>query len=198
MTESGVYIIDSATPFLKGMAETKPEWMRRAQKSLGYMMQQEIKKGIRSGSPGGKKYKPPMPPEKRQMLERMLGGDGKKNYPILGRLVNAVGYQYKPAEISITVGWLSASAVNIGTKQEKGFERSLTDNMRYAFWAAGVPISRNHDILRIPARPTFDPMAAYLEPKITPHLEEKITSYADGFNPPPTTNRKRKYRVYGR
>lgn len=192
--EAGVYIIDSATPFLQGLADTKPEWMRKALKSVGWMMQQEIKRGIRSGAPGGKKYVEGMSTARRREIDDQKDGP-KKSYRTLGKLVNAVGYQYKPTAQEVTVGWLSSSAVRLGTWQEKGVKEPVNMGMRRLFLSAGVGLTKS--MIEIPARPTFDPMAEYLEPKITPYLEEKIASYVNGFSPPASTNR-RKYRVRGR
>lgn len=176
-----IKIIDNATPWLKGMAAGAPEWKRKALKSAGWMMQKEIKAGIRSGAPGGRRYTKGLPADKRKMLEKMLGNKGKSKYPMMGRLVNAVGYQYKDGRV--VVGWLSASAVNIGTKQELGLIRQVTDNMRYAFWAAGIPISRDRSTIAIPARPTFAPMRTVLEPKVMPWVEAKIIEYANSGAP---------------
>lgn len=192
--EAGVYIIDSATPFLRGMADTKPEWVRKALKSLGWFMQKEIKQGIRSGAPGGRKYAEGMSRARRAEIDDQKNGP-QKRYPVLGKLVNAVGYQYKSQSFSVEVGWLSNSAVRIGSWQEKGVQEQVTPKMRRLFFSAGVGLMNS--IIKIPARPTFDPMFSYLEPKITPYLEEKIASYVNGFSPPASTNR-RKYRVSGR
>ena len=54
MSNESITITDTATPYLNFIAETKPDWMRKALKSTGWMMQKEIKQGIRSGAPGGR------------------------------------------------------------------------------------------------------------------------------------------------
>lgn len=56
MSNEPITITDTATPYLNFIAETKPDWMRKALKSTGWMMQKEIKQGIRSGAPGGRRY----------------------------------------------------------------------------------------------------------------------------------------------
>ena len=38
MSNEPITITDSATPYLEYLARTKPDWMRKAMKSMGYMM----------------------------------------------------------------------------------------------------------------------------------------------------------------
>jgi len=179
-------ITDGMTTYLKGMAATKPDWFRKATKSLGWFMQSEIKKGIRSGAPGGSAYAP-IPLELRQKLEP--GHKGR--FKLLGKLVNAVGYQYQSG--NLLVGWLSNSAVRFGTMQELGATKAVTDSMKKWFWAHGVPIKKT--AVNIPERQTFGPMQKVLEPKAVPYLEQKILYY--WANPPNFASARRRYSVKG-
>lgn len=172
-----IKIIDNATPWLRNMAENAPVWERKALKSAGWMMQKEIKAGMKSGAPGGQRYADTMPADKRRKLEKALGNIGKRNYPIMGKLVKAIGYKYR-SDQTLHVGWLSASAANIGGKLEKGFSRNVSDKMRHAFGAAGMPLKRGKDKVIIPARPTMNPLRSALEPKIFPYIEQKFLEYA--------------------
>ena len=47
MSNSPITITDTATPYLEFIAKTKPDWTRKAMKSVGWMMQKEIKAGIK-------------------------------------------------------------------------------------------------------------------------------------------------------
>lgn len=179
-----ISVEDQMTPYLRSMAANNPAWMRKATKSLGWWMQSEIKKGIRSGAPAGKAYEQTVP-SLRRSLER------GKRFPLLGKLVNAVGYQYK--EGNLLVGWLSPNAVFLGSIQEKGKRIGVTPKMRRWFFAKGVGIS--DDAVDIPARPTFDPMFKFLEPKAVPYMEDKMVGY--WLNPPNQASARRKYRVKG-
>lgn len=177
-----IQIIDNATPWLRNMAQNAPAWERKALKSAGWMMQKEIKAGMKSGAPGGRKYAETMPAAKRRKLENALGNKAKRNYPIMGKLVKAIGYKYRNDQ-TLHVGWLSASAANIGGKMEKGFQRNISDNMRRAFGAAKIPLSRGKNRIVIPARPTMGPMQTVLAPKVFPYIEQKFFEYAQkGIN----------------
>lgn len=185
MTQLEIDIDDRMTTYLRGMADRNPDNLRKATQSLGWWMQSEIKKGIRAGAPAGQPYEKTIPALRRS-LER------KKRFPILGKLVNAVGYQYKK-DGSLLVGWLSRNAVFLGSIQEKGKRISVSKKMRRWFFAKGVGISG--DVVDIPARPTFDPMFKLLAPKAVPYLEDKMVGY--WLNPPTQASARRKYRVKG-
>lgn len=191
MIDSDLMIIDGATPFLQYMAQTKPDWMRKGLKSFGWFAQQQIKKGIRSGAPGGQKYQKGMPVFQRKAL-------GEHWFPrmnMLGKLVNAVGYEYKKDEQKTVVGWLSQSAVRVGTKQEEGLTHPITEGVRRRFFAAGIPLS-GKSMFVTPARHTFGPMQTVLAPQASTHIENKILEYMNGQTTGSAT-RKRSYRVRG-
>ena len=50
-------VTDGMTPFAEAFLRSRKDWERKALKSAGWFGQQQIKKGIRSGAPGGKSYK---------------------------------------------------------------------------------------------------------------------------------------------
>ena len=195
MIDQELTIIDAATPFLQYMAQTKPDWMRKAMKSAGWMIQKEIKVGIRSGSPGGQAYAQFMPPDMRRKLEKAFGNRGKRKYVPLGKLANAVGYQYDQSKQSVKIGWLSGSAVKLGEKIESGSEKTITPKMRDYFFVSGVPLSAKEKLV-IPARKTYGPMERQVQPKVAGYVEDKIFEYMQKGTPGPSTTR-RKYRVRG-
>lgn len=165
-------------------------------KSLGWMMQKEIKKGILSSAPGGRAYAAFMPPNKRRKLERALKGKGKRTYTPMGKLARAIGYQWRETEGGVVVGWLSHSAVRLGTMQEKGFRRKITKKLRRAYMAAGIGLRPGKQEIIVPARPTIGPMRDVLAPKAAPYVEEKIWEYL-GKGAPAFERSRRKYRVLG-
>lgn len=189
------YLIDGATPWLEYMAATKPEWLRKALKSFGWYSQQQIKAGIKSSAPGGRAYAEFMPPDMRARLEAVFGNRPKKRYGPLGKLVNAVGYEFDAGKQIVRVGWLSDSAVRLGENIEQGYSKTVTDKMRRYFWAASVSLSAKSEI-SVAARRTFGPMQAILAPKAAVHIEDKILEYARA-GAPPTRKQTRKYRVRG-
>ena len=192
MIDTDLMIIDGATPFLQYMAQTKPDWMRKAMKSFGWFSQQQIKKGIRSGAPGGQQYAKGMSAFQR----KALGEHWFSRMNMLGKLVNAVGYEYKADEQKTVVGWLSQSAIRVGTRQEEGLTHPITEGVRRVFFAAGIPLS-NKPMLVTPARHTFGPMQAVLAPQASTHIENKILEYMNSGTGWEQSTKKRKYRVRG-
>lgn len=209
MSNDPITITDSATPYLNFIADTKPDWVRKALKSTGWMMQKEIKAGIRSGAPGGRKYPEFMAPTRRAAFESAFGAKVRKvyqaggtaerkgwgsrsrsalieagvsartiGYSPLGKLVNAVGYQYDKGRQTVRVGWLSNSAKRLGKQIESGYEKQITEPMRRKLFAAGIPLPKGKSVFKVPARHTFGPMRNALQPKLVPYIESKIGDYA--------------------
>ena len=163
---------DEAGPFLQAMLLTRQDWQRKALKSAGWFGQQQIKKGIRSGAPGGKKYAAGIGAVNRKKLEGKSG-----RFPALGKMANPIVYTYTNGRVEF--GWQSLSAVHLGSKLEKGSTIVVTPKMRRKFFAAGLFIGKNTTTITNPSRPTYDPMVAFLMPKFAPYMEEKILEYMD-------------------
>lgn len=178
-------IIDTATPFLKKIANKNPEYMDRAVKSAGWYMQQEIKQGIRSGAPGGRPYRNYSDITRSRTLEAMRGRKGKRKRRLsaahkpMGRLYNAVRYKFYSDSHRVLVGWVSRSSEKIGTIQEEGKRVNVTPKMRKFFWAAGYNISPKKRYIEIPARPTIDPEYRENRREIPQYIEKKIWSYME-------------------
>ena len=189
---------DKASVFLKEAAENHPKWMASALKSAAWKSQRVIKAGIKSGAPGGNTYAPhALSPRQRRMLEAALGHTLKRSYPHMGRLRAAVGYDSRRAKDGIvTVGWLSPSAVRIGSKQQTGFQTPLSDKMRRAFAAAGILIGKNKTATNVAARPTFQPILAEVNRVASNTVREKIISYVLGNTARSAKSSSRVYKVY--
>lgn len=191
-------VIDTATPWIRSMMLGSPDWKRKALKSVGWMIAMQIKKGIRSGAPGGQAYAAPIPIGVRQKIDAAFNLPPRQRYPILNKLAAAVGYQWHGELDAVEIGWTSASAVRIGSLQEEGFTRQVTPAMRGAFAEGGDPLKASTQELVIPARPTYGPMYRVVEPLTAPYLQQKLEDYAT--NPPPVGAAKpsRSYVVFGR
>lgn len=188
-----VEITDSASPWLEWAAKEFPKFTASALKSTGWMMQKEIKKGITSKAPGGKAYLPTMPAKKRKLFEQAFGRVAKGQYPVMGKLKQAIGYEFNKKRMEVTVGWLSISAVQLGKKLEEGFRTPVSDRTRRAL--ARVGIFARSDTWDVPPRPTIGPMFDYLEPRIHPYLEEKIWSKVEGQGQSGTARNPRKKHI---
>ena len=198
---------DMATPWVEDVIKEMPDMRRKALKSLGWWMQKEIREGIKSGAPGGRRYAPLAGLSRRKVSGRSAMKKGSAKGQILGKLGKAVGYQYKDEDGSVSVGWLSRSAVYWGSIHEKGKRIPVTDKMRRFWWSGargkgrkraikktGAFLRRSTTEINIPARPTIDPMRQALAPRIPGYFVKKIDGYMDDeMKRPP----KRKHKVYG-
>jgi len=188
---------DPLTPFLQRVISEKPQWIASALKSAGFWSQKQIKAGIKSGAPGGRPYTTLMPAHMRRRLEMAFGNDARRSYKPMGKLANAVGYDKTKANQGIvTVGWLSQSAVRIGTKQEKGFFTQVTDKLRGAFMLAGIYFPQNKTQIAVPARQTYEPMKPVIARGAPKQVELKLINYLQGATKRSQATSKRVYRVY--
>ncbi len=188
---------DAVSPMLQEIIAEKPQWLGSAMKSAGWWAQRKIKEGISSGAPGVSKYAELIPNWLRSALDKSLGNPSKAYYEHMGKLVNAVGYDASQAAKGIiVVGWLSASAVYVGSKQKLGFITPLTDKMRLAFAAAGVTQSPSKTNIEVPARPTYGPMRNVISIGAPKKVEERLIQYMNGVTERSAKGSKRRYRVY--
>jgi hypothetical protein len=194
------YVVNLATPFLKSFADDFPDQVDHAQKSVAKWLRTEIKTGIKSGAPGGERYKPfrditmyPLPPPRRDRLKGMLVrrvvsgarrqwkmGKSSRHRP-LGKLGNAIGIRAAGMGKSqtafrneISVGWLSRTAERAGMIQEKGMEIPITRRMKLFFYAASVGLDPNRATFEIPARPTIGPVFEATRDQIVPRMEKRL------------------------
>lgn len=203
--ELQIRTLDNVTPWLDWAISHKADWTRKAIKSTAWYAQQEIKKGIRSSSPGGATYAERMSAAKRHDIEdssKRGGSKRKRRAGVLGNLLNAVGYQFKTAQVAI--GWLSRSAVRIGSWHEKGVRQAITPKMRRLFFAAGVGLKASTTHIKLPSRPTYQPMFNHLRDKLPAYFESKFISYLAAGGPPRKLawhelkrSQRRIYTVYG-
>lgn len=197
-----IRILDTATPWLARIAEENPKYCRWALKSTGWMMQREIKKGIKAKAPGGRSYTPGMAAKRRRALDQGMGRQTFRTYRPMGQLLQATGYDkggiQQDGSGSVVVGWLSESAQWLGERQEEGFTQTITPKMRRMFWAAGIPLAKDTQEIKIPERRTYDPMYQVLEPIIPEYFSQKIYEYWSGESTrSDPKNPKAVYRVYG-
>lgn len=197
-------VIDTATPFLTWIVRNMPDMERRALKSTAMFFQKEIKAGIRSGSPGGVRYKD------LSGVRRSISGGKKilkrttKDRKPLARLANAVGWKHYPESHRVVIGWLSKSSARLGAIQEKGKVIPITTKMRRMAASGfrtrkGLPLpgrvifdDDTRDI-RIPARPTIGPMYEKLKGMAVRRMEDEI--WKRMHQAPKVASRQRKYDV---
>ena len=182
-------VTDEIGPFLERMAANHKRSLKSIAKSLGWFLQKEIKKGVRSGSPAGSTFT-----ERRPYGVRAALGGGSAAKQWYGRMTQAIGYQYDDGVLRI--GWTSRTAATYGRKQEEGFETKVTAAVRKRYQAAGLRIGRDKKYLITPERPFFEPMAGVLQPQIAPYVEQKLFDYVEE-NVAFSKKARRKYKVYG-
>lgn len=190
-----ITIEDNATSELQRLAKEYPALFQRALKSLGWIAQKEIKAGIKDAAPAGVSYERPIPVSERRIIDKAFKKPQKSKYPLLGRLYRAVGYdKSRIAQGQVTIGWLSQSAVYLGSKVEKGVSYPVTNAMRKRFMIAGMNVKKQ--IITIPARPTFRPMRIVIDQKATQYLTDKIKAYIANPSLRGAASSRRRYRVY--
>lgn len=183
-----VDVTDEIQPLLERMAGMSKKSISAAAKSLGWYLRGEIKKGVKSGSPGGETFKERRPYEVRSAL-----GNAAKTW--YGRMSNAIGYQYHDG--ILRVGWTSRTAAMYGRKQEFGNVTKVTEEIRKRFARAGYPLRKDTTEIVLPERNVFDPMAGELYPQIAPYVQQKLSEYANG-DVAFSKKSRRKYKVYYR
>lgn len=188
---------DNATPFLQMVLRENPQWMSSALKSTGYWAQKEIKAGIRSGTPGGRKYADLTPLWMRRKLDKAFSHRVKRNYKPLGQLVQAVEYDGKKASKGlVTVGWFSRSAVHLGSKHEKGFFTEINEKMRQTFKISGIKLPEEKRQISVIARPTFKPMKPIIDLGAPAHFQNKLIDYLQGASERSKAASRRRYGAY--
>jgi hypothetical protein len=187
-------ILDSASEVLAYYAAEYPNLIRKVMKSAGWMMQKQIKAGILSGAPGGSKYPAILPQPFRARLDELQGSAVKTDTKIMGKLVQAVGYQY--ADGVLCVGWLSETAVRYGEMEEEGAVKPFDTQARQRFLEAGLTPRMDKSEIVIPKRSTYSRMFLILQGQIAPYIEEKMDEYLTKGVPDPVKN-PRKYVVKG-
>ena len=112
-------------------------------------------------------------------------GRRSREHAFQGRLANTVRYKFHPHTQVVRIGFLSASAsryaeaVQAGRRGDDGsfsFTRRqpVTDKMRRAFWAAGVPLSKDTTYIEQPERPIVQPVYEQLAPELPQIVEDRI------------------------
>lgn len=190
-----ICVDDAASEELLRLAREYPAFYKRALKSLGWMAQIEIKRGIHSAMPGGEAYAPPVAPGTRRKFDAAFKKQQKRRYPLLGQLYRAVGYDKRNvSQGEVIVGWLSKSAVDLGSKVEKGAVYPITKAMRGKLFAGGI-YTRKAAIV-VEERPTFGPMRKVIKEKAVNYLLEKMKKFINNPNLRSNPRKKRRYRVY--
>ena len=104
-----VNVRDSVTPYIESFLRENPRFIRSLTKSVGWFVQREIKKLSRNSRITSRW-------RKRTPLERVRRKlDAEAPDPWLGKLRNAIGYQY--ANGAVLIGWTSSTAAMEGRFQ---------------------------------------------------------------------------------
>lgn len=197
MFEIDIDITDSVEPWCREVIRCKTKMRKEALGKLGGHLRKEIKKGMKSKSPGGSPYKKTMKAKDRRKLEQAFGAQPKRSYPILGRLYRAVGFEMNTHAEILKVGMLSKSAKSMMFIHEKGTKRRVTPFIRRKYFQAGLGISPKKQFINIPQRATFEPLKKKLVPTIPGYVQDSIADFLEnGIKKPPPRRRKRKYKVY--
>ena len=199
-------IYDNAEAAVKWMVDkVGKDGVRKALKSTGWFAMTQIKAGIDSGAPGGKRYHPFMSQKIRKALDQVLHGRGKNKYPPMGRLKPAVKYNYmasKSRGMSVVVGWNSRSASYLGGMHQTGAVRPMSEKFRNALNAAfdkaglKIRVKDTTKTVKLPKRDTIPAMHRALQRKLGEHFENKLREYLKTGLPQSSLKKKRTYKIY--
>lgn len=126
------------------------EGMRQAAARVGNYGASQVKKGIVSGSPGGKTFKPNSP------LTIARKGSSK---PLIdkGDLVGSITYQIIDSD-NVFIGVKKGKEANIAAVHEFGCTIKVTPKMRAYLHHQGVHLKPSTQMIYIPARPFLRPV----------------------------------------
>lgn len=121
----------------------------------------------------------------RHMTRWKVWGRRGREHAFQGSLANAVRYKFYPETQAVRIGFLTPSAAKWADAVQSGKRGSddilgfrgrqpVTDRMRRAFWAAGVPLSKSTTVLEQPERPIIDPVFELLNPELPVIVEKRI------------------------
>lgn len=196
-----VIIAENMLPWLQYAADKNADWKRKAIKSTANYARDLIKQGIKSEAPGGSRYAPIMNLDKSRDLmgARNVGAvhgaqtkrgkrhAARRTRTILGKLGNWIRYAYAD-DGSVTVGWLKDWAVIMGTRAELGYTEGVSGKMRGLYGGAAEGLKKTTTEIKIPARPTINPMYLVLMEKLPKYFEDKINEYLINGGPPAKDN----------
>lgn len=190
MIETQVHYVDTATPFFRRLAKEAPSEFRKAIKSAGWWLREEIKVGIKTGAPARQPYTPFSDVTTQNLLHRkkdVIRGKGlvekyvrvkrRRPHTPLGRLHPATRYKYYSDSNSVIIGWISKSAEELGLKHELSYTYRVTEKMRRYFAASGIPLSKGKTTIKIPKRQTVTPVYKKNAPKIPGYIDEKVRQF---------------------
>lgn len=185
-----VSIKDAITPLIQRYLENNPRMIRSLSKSIGWFVQKNIKTLSQSPVITSKwRRRTPL------YIRRKLDAKAPKNW--LGQLRRAIGYSYDNQRNAVEVGWTSATAAMEGRVQEFGNTRTVTPLVRRYFALRGVPLSDRKKLIRVPARPLFEPSMEVIQPRLNEFVTHRVGEYIKNGGFTKNVGKGRKYEVFG-
>jgi hypothetical protein len=167
MIEASIKNLSNLQKDISAIRKAEVKALDTAVKVEGYRLRTLLKNEIKSGSPGGRTFKP------LTIMARRKGRGFKANKP-LQRLALGIRYHVaKQSPLELHIGWtgpqVSESWKRIAERQQEGFSSPVTERRRRFFMHRGAelsPRSSNRKYLFLkdstheldtPARPITDP-----------------------------------------
>lgn len=198
-------ITESAAPELYMLSQKFPNAVSRALKSLGWYVQKSMKEMVRQGGPAHDRWLELSDMRRYRRMDRLKAGEfprkaqnsksksdmtkkwtGSPQDTVFGKVAQTLAYRKPKDQQMVEIGALSPSAakflaaVQEGKRGSKGgFQfsgrQTVTPAMRRAFWAAGMPISKETTVIGQEERPLVPPVFKEIHPEIERYLVRKIT-----------------------
>lgn len=188
-----VRIEDTATPFLAFLSRTFPSEMKRALRHVGFYLRGQVKEGLASGAPGGRRFKKLSEIQQYRLLDEMNKAMSikkrkyyahkrmkEKDKPYAGRMISAVTYKKSSDGWSVHIGWIRPKVASLARKLQAGFITPVTPRMRRFYFAAGIPLSAGKTSFYTPPRPVMKPVFDAEKREIGVRIEKRIAAYLKG------------------
>jgi hypothetical protein len=181
--DTNVTVLDQAGPVLARMARELPNEYNRALRHLGYVMQQEIKAGMRSGAPAGKPW--PAPSKATAAIRRMLRGGGGTGGAVGagvraqriagGKLKNLIRYKHNKDRRRVDIGWIDDRKVRrLAWLFQEGQDQTTTWKQRRLYRRAKLKVGSS---IKIPSRQAISPIHEKMRPEMESIMLKRIDSY---------------------
>lgn len=180
-----VTIISDVTPYFAFLAQGFPTAADRAVRHVGFVVQRAVKDAMRNRTPG---YPELTGLQRRQSIDKVKLGGRRRNKRFPGDnstggrgLIGAFGFGSKRKPLTVTVGWLSQSAVKHGLRFQGGSSVPVTDKMRnYFAYLSRVtggrikPISKGKTSIENPARNVVEPTIRRIQSALPKIMEQRL------------------------
>jgi hypothetical protein len=187
--ETNVTVLDQAGPVLRRLARELPNEYNRALRHLGYVLQREIKTGMRSGAPAGQSW--PETSQATAALRRLHRAGARRQRVAGGKLKNLIRYRHDKNRRRVDIGWIDDRKVRrLAWRFQEGATQVTTHRQRRLYGKAKLPVGAE---IVTPPRPAIAPIYEKMQPQMESIMLKRIDGYINNTtkHTPATVRRSR-------